>query len=485
MEPVKVLLIDDDEDDYILTKEIFNDIPQKENYKLSWINNYEEGINAMLKSHYDIYLVDYRLGKHTGIDLLHEAIKSNVDEPIIILTGKGDAKVDHEALEIGAADYLIKDQINPYTIERSLRYALKHTQSLKALKESENKFRIIFERSKEPFLIINSEGIIRDINKAGLDFFSYSKEELKSINSCSLYANEVDNSIFIQRMDEKGSIYDFETQLITKNKEVRTVNISAFLQIDQHATEELYYCIIHDLTNRKQIEQFSVDREKFAITERVAKNLANEIRNPLSSINLSLEQLKLDLKSEDENVNLYLDIIKSNFEKINVVIANLVNSTQNKELNIQSRSLNSLLEDNISKVDLDASIKQVTIYRDFPSNDIIVDIDEDQISDAIHAVLIHSVKCGCQNITLTTYQANTYAHIEIKNDGPELSLEEQKRIFEPFFNPKNSGIGLLNAQRIILSHNGKLDLESNINEDSVFKIALPLSKQINIWDSRG
>ena len=126
MKAVKVLLIDDDEDDYILTKEIFNDIPQKENYSLSWINNYEEGINAMLKSHYDIYLVDYRLGKYTGLDLLKEAIKSNVGEPIIILTGKGDSKVDDEALQIGAADYLIKDKIDPYTIERSIRYALKH-----------------------------------------------------------------------------------------------------------------------------------------------------------------------------------------------------------------------------------------------------------------------------------------------------------------------------------------------------------------------
>ncbi|QEK52385.1 response regulator [Pedobacter aquae] len=252
MKPVKVLLIDDDEDDYILTKEIFSDIPQKEKYQLSWINNYEEGINAMLKSHYDIYLVDYRLGKYTGIDLLKEAIKSNVGEPIIILTGKGDSKVDDEALQIGAADYLIKDKIDPYTIERSIRYALKHTLTLKALKESENKFKIIFERSKEPFVIIDSFGAIRDINEAGLRFFKYTREELELIKGVDLYVNRKDNAQFVQQMDEKGSVNDFETQLITKEKEVRTVAISAFLQIDQHATQELYYCIIHDITNRKK-----------------------------------------------------------------------------------------------------------------------------------------------------------------------------------------------------------------------------------------
>src|SRR6476620_4957523 len=118
LKPVRVLLVDDEEDDYILTRDIFNEIPQRERYQLNWINNYEEGINAMLKSHYDIYLVDYRLGKYTGLDLLHEAIRSNVSDPIIILTGKGDAKVDEQALQTGAADYLVKDQISPYTIER-------------------------------------------------------------------------------------------------------------------------------------------------------------------------------------------------------------------------------------------------------------------------------------------------------------------------------------------------------------------------------
>jgi len=483
MTPVKVLLIDDDEDDYILTKEIFNDIPQRENYKLSWINNYEEGINAMLKSHYDIYLVDYRLGKHTGIDLLHEAIKSNVDEPIIILTGKGDAKVDNEALQIGAADYLIKDQISPYTIERSLRYALKHTYSLKALKESENKFRIIFERSKEPFLIIDSDGKIRDINNAGLTFFNYTRDEIQLLNAGNLYANKADNFVFVQQMDAKGAVNDFETQLITKYKEIRTVTISAFLQIDQHATEELYYCIIHDLTNRKQVEQFSADTEKIAVTERIAKNLANEIRNPLSSINLSLEQLKLDLNSEDESVNLYLNIIKSNFEKINVLISGLLNSTQNKDLNLQPRVLNHILEESVMKLEFEADKNQVTVFKDFSSNEIMVDVDEEQISEAIHALLSYSMHCGCNSITITNYLTNSHAHIEIKDDGPGLSQEEQKRIFEPFFDSKTSGTGLINSKRIILSHKGKLELESKYNEGSVFRISLPLSNQITLWDS--
>jgi PAS domain S-box-containing protein len=478
MSPIKVLLIDDDEDDYILTKEIFHDIPHREQYKLSWINNYTEGINAMLKSHYDIYLVDYRLGKHTGIDLLHEAIKSNVDEPIIILTGKGDAKVDNEALQIGAADYLIKDQINPYTIERSIRYALKHTNSLKALKESENKFRIIFERSKEPFLIIDSYGKIHDINQAGLHFFNYSRNEIQALNVAHLYANPENHHLFTQQIDETGTVNDFEVHLITKHKELRSVTISAFSQIDQHAIKELYYCIIHDLTNRKQVEQFSADIEKLAITERIAKNLANEIRNPLSSINLSLEQLKVDLNSDDESINLYLQIIQSNFETINALVSNLLYSTQNQQITTQQQSLNTILEEIIVKLQTEDDRNRVIISEAFSSQKIMVTVDIKQISEAISALLLYSINLGCNQITIASSLTKNHAYIEIRNDSPKLSQEEQKTIFEPFFNGKASGTGLINAKRIILSHKGKLEVETKFNKGFIFNISLPLSNRL-------
>ena len=94
MDTVNILLVDDDEDDFILTKDILRENVSRQNYNLTWCNNFSEAINAMLKGHYDIYLVDYRLGRDSGMDLLNEAIKSNCTEPIIMLTGKGDFKID-------------------------------------------------------------------------------------------------------------------------------------------------------------------------------------------------------------------------------------------------------------------------------------------------------------------------------------------------------------------------------------------------------
>lgn len=485
MKPVRVLLVDDDEDDYILTRDIFNEIPERENYKLSWLNNYEEGINAMLKSHYDIYLVDYRLGKYTGLDLLHEAIKSNVNEPIIILTGKGDSKVDEEALETGAADYLVKDQIDPYTIERSIRYALKHKLTLKALRESENKFRIIFERSKEPFMILDSLGTIRDMNKAGLKFFGYTKEELQNLNGTQLYYQKQDSVRFSELMDKSGALNDFETDFITKNSEVKRVSVSAFLQIDQHATEELYYCIIHDITDRKKDEKASVDAEKIAVTERIAKSLAKEITNPLSNINLSIEQLKTELQSEDDSVNLYIDIIKNNFERINHLIGDFINSTQSIELNIQPRTLNILIDESIEKALPEMEKGGIAFTKDFSETDLLVDVDYDRMTQVFYNILINAVQASPREIKIKIYEANDQAIIEITDDGGGISDENKGKIFEPFFTTKqkNLGLGLTNAQKNIISHKGKVEFESVKGRGAKFTITLPLTNQTQLWDA--
>lgn len=484
MKTYKVLLVDDDEDDYILTKDIFNEIPQRENYKLSWINNYEEAINAMLKSHYDIYLVDYRLGKYTGLDLLNEAIKSNVDEPIIILTGKGDSKVDEEALEIGAADYLVKDKIDPFTIERSIRYAVKHKSSLKALRDSEKKFRIIFERSKEPFLIIASLGTIRDINNAGLTFFGYAKEEMLTINSNNLFRNMRDAVRFSEIMDSKGAVNDFETDFKSANNSFRKVSISAFLQIDQHATEELYYCIIHDITDLKKLEKEYINAEKAALIERVAKSLANEITNPLSNIILSIEQLKLEIKPAEGGAKVYVDIIQNNFERINLLISDFINSTQSIDLNIQPRSLNILLDESLDLLEKELNQNNITLNKNYNQTDLFVDVDYDKMVNTFYHIIENAIAAKSSEINIDIVFENESAEIYIKDNGDGIDVQNQEKIFEPFFTTKqkNVGLGLTNAQKNILNHRGKLLLDSSKNEGSTFKVILPLSTKSVLWD---
>jgi len=119
----KVLLIEDDEDDFILTRDLLFEIDESR-FELEWATTYANGLEKILNSAYDICLLDYRLGSNTGLDLLREAKNSNCSIPIILLTGQGDHEIDIEAMKAGAADYLVKGELNAALLERSIRYTV-------------------------------------------------------------------------------------------------------------------------------------------------------------------------------------------------------------------------------------------------------------------------------------------------------------------------------------------------------------------------
>ncbi len=126
---IRILLIDDDEDDYIITRDIINDIPGR-NYRLDWTDSFQEALNRIQEKQHDVYLVDFRLGAHDGLELISEAIKAGATAPFILLTGQSDRETDEKAMRVGALDYLVKGSISPFDLERSIRYSIEHAKSL-------------------------------------------------------------------------------------------------------------------------------------------------------------------------------------------------------------------------------------------------------------------------------------------------------------------------------------------------------------------
>jgi DNA-binding response OmpR family regulator len=119
---VRVLLVDGDEDDYIITRDLLSAI-EGGRFSLEWADTWETALEMMLRSDYDLYLLDWRLGERNGLELLREVRSLGCLAPAIFLTGQKDLANAVEAMKAGAADYLVKGLLDAPLLERAIRYA--------------------------------------------------------------------------------------------------------------------------------------------------------------------------------------------------------------------------------------------------------------------------------------------------------------------------------------------------------------------------
>jgi two-component system cell cycle response regulator len=129
----RVLVIDDDRLQFRLVQQHFKNF-QRGSYELDWSETYDEGLARLLSGDYSVCLLDYRLGDKDGLQLIREAAAAGSRTPIVFLTAESSDNVDIQAMEAGALDYLVKGEISPRALERSLRYALKLGDTLEALR---------------------------------------------------------------------------------------------------------------------------------------------------------------------------------------------------------------------------------------------------------------------------------------------------------------------------------------------------------------
>lgn len=134
IEAPRILLIEEDEDDYILTKDLLAEAFGSA-FHLDWVQSWNRAIECVDGARHDVYLVDYRLGARTGLELVRKAIEMGCSAPFIVLTGQGNREIDFEAMRTGAADYLVKHELSAPLLDRAIRYAIERSRSERRLAE--------------------------------------------------------------------------------------------------------------------------------------------------------------------------------------------------------------------------------------------------------------------------------------------------------------------------------------------------------------
>ena len=465
---VRILIIDDDEDDFILTSGYLKEI-QDRSLDIQWCYSYKTALHHIASKAFDLYFVDYRLGAKTGIDLLKEALEMNCEEPIILLTGKGNSNIDKQAMQMGAVDYLVKAELTTEKLERCIRYSLERAASIKALRSNEKKYRNIFEKSKEAVFTTDKSLVFKDVNSAMSRLAGCDKQQLLTTNLYQLIENESVRSSIHETLAVSGEVNDLELELINMKGKKRYVILNLSMERDGN-NNHYVQGILHDITNQKKNERATLLTEKLAATGRLVRTLAHEVRNPLSNIHMSLEQLTGLTKDEDR---IYLDIIDRNGRRINDLITELLMSSKPTEMALEKIAIQTVIDEAIAAALDRLTLKQIKLKLNYPDFPCYVRGDKGKLQIAFLNIIINAIEAithdkGELSILLVTTEENTA--VEIADNGCGIPAENLSKLFEPYFTSKRNGIGLglASTLNIIQAHNATIEVKSKISVGTSF-----------------
>ena len=180
--PIRALLVDDDEDDFLLTRALFGEL-ERPRIELEWVRSVEAGLASLRERSHDIYLVDYRIGADSGLDFLRAAQESAINAPVILLTGQGSHDIDLAAMAAGAADYLVKGHFDAEQLGRAVRHALDRARDHAELAASAQRHRVLFEEGPLPMWVYAVPSLkFLAVNEVAIRHYGYSREEFMQMN---------------------------------------------------------------------------------------------------------------------------------------------------------------------------------------------------------------------------------------------------------------------------------------------------------------
>lgn len=223
-----------------------------------------------------------------------------------------------------------------------------------------------------------------------------------------------------------------------------------------------------DLINLRSIE-------KFAASGRIARAIAHEVRNPLTSISLASEQLSDQMKSKDEKT--LLEIITRNVKRIHELVTELLNLTKFSQLDLKQQSLNNIVESVLDQARDRINLNSIKVVKNISPNPCSVNVDGEKMKRALLNVVINAIEAmepGKGVLEVTTYREKDECNVIIRDNGIGMNESSLSRIFEPYFTQKESGngLGLTLTQNIILNHNGNINVDSWPGKGTTFTVSL-------------
>lgn len=489
--PLHVLLIEDDEDDYVITRALLNKAQTIE-CTLDWASTYEEGREAILTDTYDACLVDYRLGSGSGLDLLEEVnAHGGVQAPIILLTGQGDLEVDLSAMAAGAADYLSKDEIDAPLLERSIRYAVERKQAEQRIREQAQ----LLDTARDAILAYDLDGEIVYWNKGAERLTGWSANDIlgERAHAC-LYDPDQEDKLqqCHDTMMEQGE-WVGELRMRTADGEERVVESRWTLVRDSAGEPKQVLVINTDITERKRLESQFLRSQRMESIGRLVGGIAHDLGNLLMPITLGVKVLRRRLDTSDEKTERTLSMIQQSAARGADMVEQVLAFARGVEGERVALDLGAIVEE-VENITDETFPDHIAVETHVPDDLRQVVGDATQIQQVLMNLCVNARDAMPDGGTLTIDTANVtfseadahrnieaepgpYVRIAVRDTGTGMPDDVADKIFEPFFSTKEegegTGLGLSTAYSIVKSHDGFIDVDSEEGVGTTFSVHLP------------
>ncbi|MFL5358013.1 response regulator [Archangium sp.] len=491
--PIQVLLVEDDEDDFILTRDCLRSLGPRR-FELEWVATFDEALAALASGRHDVCLLDYRLGETTGLELLQRARQQGWRGPFILLTGQSDTTLDHEAQQAGAADFLQKAHLTPTLLERSIRYALQHARTLEALRRSQESFRELIERLPDGIgvqhverLVYANPALVALIGCASAEeLLGMSREELSALFLQAETWAEIQRD-HAEALRTGRASPPRETRLLRKTGSPALVEITLVPLVFDGQPSLLWS--VRDLTERRQMEARLLHADRMASLGVLSAGVAHEINNPLAYTLSNLDYL-------ETNVLPRLELPDTRRGEVRELVSDArLGATRVSDIVKQLKLF--------SRVDEDAPPEPVDVHRvmetaiRMASNEVkhraklvrdygeplLARAHEGRLGQVLLNLLVnaaHAIPEGDvehHEIRVVTRRSGADVVIEVRDTGVGIPEENLERVFEPFFTTKpvgvGTGLGLSICHGIVSGFGGRMSVESRVGQGSTFRVILP------------
>ena len=501
MKPISILYLEDDPLDVELVE---TELQAKGiEFELLHAQTRDEFVGALESRPFNLILTDYSLPSFDGPAALEEAREICPDVPVIMISGMIGDDLAIETLKSGATDYVLKQRLSRLgpAIERALKEAEERRQRKRAesaLRESEEKYRLLIENAGDAILIAQDRSI-KFSNPMAKQLLGYSAEELAS-RSFLDFIHPEDRDMALERYEnrlagrEAGSRYSF--RVIRKDGPEAWVELNVVLVSWEGRPATLSF--LRDVTLQKRLEEQLRQSQKMEAIGTLAGGIAHDFNNILSAI-IGYSELLLDDVSGDTAAHTMVREVLRAGQRAKELVRQILTISRHAKQDFKPTRIDSIVEESL--ILLRASIPAtIEIRQKIDSDPGLVMAEPTQIHQVImnlctnagHAMSAEGglLELGLEKLYIDPgcgeqyrdFSPGDYLRLSVSDTGPGVPLEIRERIFDPYFTTKDTdkgtGLGLSVVLGIVKKHGGHISFVSEQGRGTTFQVYLPLLERI-------